>query len=203
MQKQNFITWSGSFEQSRYAAFGLLLREGEFCSATVLLFGWTDEGPLAVVISLEWSRHCHLKLLIVVIVSTTSLAVSTEPPCFCWSWGSLCWSYRSYGCSLQWVNTFMFCASAGPSLLCCVSIYSRVYYLDLQGTSKRVKFSCCCHTGIVFDAVKNPVSHGSSCEALWGSALSRPSPEKLTSVCVMEQTALIQPSPKQYVLCYA
>lgn len=31
---------------------------------------WTDEGPLAVVISLEWSGNCHWKLWIVVIFST-------------------------------------------------------------------------------------------------------------------------------------
>lgn len=132
---------------------------------------WTEKEPLAVVISLEWSRHCHLKLLIVVILSTTSLAVSMEPPCLCFSRGSLCWSYSSYGCSFQWVTTFMFCACAHPSLVCPVSTCTRVYYLDLQGTSKSVKFSCYCHRGIVSDAVEKPISRGYSvkhCEdQLW------------------------------------
>lgn len=32
------------------------------------------------------------------------------------------------------------------------------YYLDLQGTSKSVKF-CCCHKGVIFDTVKKNRSH--------------------------------------------
>lgn len=65
MRKQNFVTWRGWFPQSRYAARGLLLREAEARSAAGASVWWTDERPLAVVISPERSKHRHLKLLIV------------------------------------------------------------------------------------------------------------------------------------------
>lgn len=61
---------------------------------------------------------------------------------------------RSCGCSLEWVITFMFCASLSQD--CCISTFTLVYYLSLQGASKSVKFSYYCHRGIISDAVKNP-----------------------------------------------
>lgn len=94
-----FVTWRGWLPQSKYAACGLLLREAQACSATSVSVQWTDERPLAVAISPEWGRHWHLKLLIVVTLSTTSLTASAEPPRLCCSWDSLSWCYRS--CGLQ------------------------------------------------------------------------------------------------------
>lgn len=154
MWKQNFVTWRGWFPQSRNAACGLLLREAEACSATSTSVWWTDERPLAVVIPPEWSRHCHLKLLIVVTLSTTTLTVPLSLHVTVVYGAASAGVTGLVGCSLQCANTFRFCASAIPSPVCYISTSTSVYYLDLQGTWKSVKFSCCCHKGIIFDTVK-------------------------------------------------